>query len=42
LTKISCKFEIERIICGITEDRVEVPISEVELNYSITNELGID
>ncbi|NER16063.1 acyl carrier protein [Spongiivirga citrea] len=40
--KISSKYEIERIICGITEDRIGVPISEIELHHSFTNDLGVD
>ncbi len=39
---ISSKYEIERIICAITEDRIGVPISEIELHHSFTNDLGID
>ena len=39
---ISSKYEIERIICGITEDNTGVPISEIELHHSFTNDLGID
>nr|WP_299245237.1 phosphopantetheine-binding protein [uncultured Aquimarina sp.] len=39
---ISSKYEIERIICGITEDKTGVPISEIELHNSFTNDLGID
>ena len=42
LDNISNKYEIERIICGITEDRIGVPVSEIELHHSFTNDLGID
>ena len=42
IEKISSKYEVERIICGITEDRIGVPISEIELHHSFTNDLGID
>ena len=42
IENISSKYEIERIICGITEDRIGVPISEIELHHSFTNDLGID
>ncbi len=42
LNNISSKYEIERIICGITEDRIGVPVSEIELHHSFTSDLGID
>lgn len=42
LDNISSKYEVERIICGITEDRIGVPVSEIELHNSFTNDLGID
>ena len=42
IENISSKYEIERIICGIIEDRIGIPISEIELHNSFTNDLGID
>lgn len=42
IENISSKYEIERIICGITEYNTGVPISEIELYHSFTNDLGID
>ncbi len=42
IENISSKYEVERIICGIIEDRIGVPVSEVELHHSFTNDLGID
>lgn len=42
IENISSKYEIERIICGITEDRIGIPISEIELHHAFTNDLGID
>ncbi len=42
IEKISSKYEVERIICGITEDRIGIPISEIELHHSFVNDLGID
>ena len=42
IEKISTKYEVERIICGITEDKTGVPISEIELYHSFSNDLGID
>lgn len=42
IENISSKYEVERIICGIIEDRIGVPISEIELHHSITNDLGVD
>ncbi len=42
IEKISSKYEIERIICGITNYNTGVPISEIELYHSFTNDLGID
>ncbi|WP_430908157.1 phosphopantetheine-binding protein [Maribacter sp. 2-571] len=42
IEKVSSKYEVERIICGITEDRIGVPISEIELHHSFANDLGVD
>lgn len=42
IEQISSKYEVERIICGITEDRIGVPISEIELKHSFANDLGVD
>ena len=42
IEEISSKYEVERIICGIIENRIGVPISEIELHHSFTNDLGID
>lgn len=39
---ISSKYEIERIICGIIETNIGVPVSEIELHHSFTSDLGID
>ncbi len=42
IENISNKYEIERILCGIIEENTGVPISEIELQHSFTNDLGID
>ena len=42
IENISSKYEIERIICAIIEDRIGVPLSEIELHHSFTTDLGID
>lgn len=42
IEKISSKYEIERIICAIIEDKIGVPLSEIELHHSFTSDLGID
>ena len=42
IEKISSKYEVERIICGMIEDKIGVPISEIEVHHSFTNDLGID
>lgn len=39
---ISSKYEIERIICAIVETSTGVPLSEIELHHSFTDDLGID
>ncbi|WP_438425454.1 phosphopantetheine-binding protein [Aquimarina macrocephali] len=39
---ISSKYEIERIICGMIEYQIGVPLSEIEMHHSFTNDLGID
>ena len=39
---ISSKHEVERIICGIIETHIGIPISEIEMHHSFTNDLGID
>lgn len=42
IENITSKYEVERIICGITEDKTGIPISEIKLHHSFTNDLGID
>ena len=42
IENISSKYEIERIICGIIEEKIGVPLSEIELHHSFTKNLGID
>ena len=42
IENISSKYEIERIVCAIIEDRIGVPLSEIELHHSLTSDLGID
>ena len=42
LETISTKYEIERIVCGIIENTIGIPISEIELSHAFTNDLGID
>ena len=42
IKKITDKYEVERIISGIISDRMGIPINEIELRHSITNDLGID
>ena len=42
IEKISSKYEVERIICGMIEDKIGVPISEIEVHHSFPNDLGID
>jgi acyl carrier protein len=42
INNISNKYEIERIVCGIIENNIGIPVSEIELHHSITNDLGVD
>tara|TARA_R110001583_G_scaffold194249_1_gene364764 strand:+ start:1984 stop:2577 length:594 start_codon:yes stop_codon:yes gene_type:complete len=42
IDNISSKYEIERIICGLIEDQIGVPLSEIEMHHSFTSDLGID
>ncbi|QXP56612.1 phosphopantetheine-binding protein [Cellulophaga sp. HaHa_2_95] len=42
IQSITDKYEIERIISGIISENMGIPISEIELKHSITNDLGID
>ncbi|MBB3696556.1 acyl carrier protein [Flammeovirga yaeyamensis] len=42
IKEITSKYEVERIICGIIYDRMGVRINEIELEHSITYDLGID
>ncbi len=42
IQKITNKYEVERIISGIISENMGIPISEIELKHSITNDLGID
>ena len=42
IEKITSKYEIERIISGIISENIGIPINEIELRHSITNDLGVD
>ncbi|GAA3789995.1 hypothetical protein GCM10022271_22890 [Corallibacter vietnamensis] len=42
IEKISSKYEVERIIIGIINKNMGIPISEIKMEHSITNDLGID
>jgi acyl carrier protein len=42
IEKITNKYEVERIIIGIINRNIGIPISEIKLEHSITNDLGID
>jgi acyl carrier protein len=42
IQKITDKYEVERIIAGIISENMGIPISEIELKHTITNDLGID
>lgn len=42
LHKVSSKYEVERIIAGIINETLGVPINKIELNSSLVNDLGID
>src|SRR5690554_582910 len=42
IEKITNKYEVERIIIGIINKNMKIPISEIKLEHSITNDLGID
>ena len=40
IQKITDKYEVERIISGIISENMGIPISEIELRHTITNDLG--
>jgi acyl carrier protein len=42
IEKITNKYEIERIVIGIINRNMGIPINEIKLEHSITNDLGID
>ncbi|WP_396596263.1 phosphopantetheine-binding protein [Dokdonia sp. R86516] len=42
IESITDKYEIERIVSGIISENMGIPISEIQLKHSITNDLGID
>jgi acyl carrier protein len=42
IKKIMNKYEVERIVIGIINKNLGIPISEIKLEHSITNDLGID
>ncbi|WP_394751081.1 phosphopantetheine-binding protein [Spongiimicrobium salis] len=42
IQNITNKYEIERVISGIISENMGIPISEIELKHSITDDLGID
>lgn len=35
-------YEIERIVIGITSEKIGIDVNDIELYYSFTNDLGID
>ncbi|MFV8282844.1 acyl carrier protein [Christiangramia marina] len=42
IQKIRNKYEVERIVCGIIHKNMGIPISEVQVHHSISNDLGIN
>ncbi|GGZ65115.1 phosphopantetheine-binding protein [Mesonia mobilis] len=42
IQNVTSKYEVERIIIGIINRNMGIPISEIKLEHSITNDLGID
>ncbi|AZQ44183.1 acyl carrier protein [Nonlabens ponticola] len=42
IEKITDKYVVERIVIGIINKNLGIPISEIKLEHSITNDLGID
>lgn len=42
INSITNKYEVERIIANIIHDNMGIPITEIELEHSIRNDLGID
>jgi len=42
IENVTSKYEVERIIIGIINRNMGIPISEIKLEHSITNDLGID
>ena len=42
LNKISNKYELERVVSGIVSENIGLPINEIEMYHSITNDLGVD
>ncbi|WP_345741442.1 phosphopantetheine-binding protein [Maribacter stanieri] len=42
IKKITSKYEVERIISGVINERIGIPINEIELKHSITKDLGVD
>ncbi|MGJ8683081.1 MAG: phosphopantetheine-binding protein [Nonlabens sp.] len=42
IQEISSKYEIERIVCLIIEEKIGIPLSEIEPYHSFHNDLGID
>ncbi|MEO2126561.1 MAG: acyl carrier protein [Christiangramia sp.] len=42
IQNIKNKYEVERIVCGIIHKNMGIPISEIQVHHSITNDLGID
>ncbi|WP_139959924.1 acyl carrier protein [Flavicella sediminum] len=42
LNKVTSKYEIQRIVIGVTSEKIGIPVNEIELRHSITNDLGVD
>jgi len=42
LEDLSNQYEVERIVSGMLSEHLGIPINEIKLEYSMTNDLGID
>ena len=42
VSALCSKHDVEMIIIGIVSDAAGIPVNEIRLTHSITNDLGID
>ena len=42
LPPLASQYEVEQALIGLTSDKTGVPVEEIKLHNSFTNDLGLD